>query len=162
VHSRRNGKALPKLDKTSVRAVVTVDSKPSFDDLLLEAIDEAFSSLGKSVKAAIYFHLESTFGIKKNDIPSRITDFSDAIEKVLGTGARHLEILAMKNLHAKIEVTCKWPSFEWPLSKWIVPEVTFQEYVRLMQQNFEGKNENKIEVRDSSDEPEDLQLPKSS
>jgi len=114
-------------------------SKPklSFNKILLAAIDEALSSLGESVKTSIYFHLEETFNIKRWEIPLRINDFSNALEKILGIGARHLEILFMKNLHAKIGVTCEWPAFKWPMCKWIIPEVTFQEYVGLMKQNFE-------------------------
>lgn len=111
--------------------------KPSFNKILLAAIDEALSSLGESVKTSIYFHLEETFNIKRWEIPLRINDFSNALEKIFGIGARHLEILFMKNLHAKIGVTCEWPAFKWSMCKWIIPEVTFQEYVGLMKQNFE-------------------------
>jgi hypothetical protein len=131
--------------------------KKKFNNLLLEAIDEAFSSLGESVKVAIYFHLENTFEIKKSDIPHSVADFSIALGKIFGPGARYLEILFMKNLHAKIEVTCRWPEYRWPLSKWIVPEVRFHEYVRLIRQNFEAKNENKTEMGVLVNEQEELQ-----
>jgi hypothetical protein len=156
MHNREEykGKAAPKLDKDPVVAVLTVGAAPFFNNMLLEAIDEAFSSLGESVKVAIYFYLKNAFGIKKSDIPSRIPDFSTALEKIFGPGARYLEILVMKNLYAKIEVACKWPAYKWPLSKWIVPEMTFQEYVRLMRQNFEAKNENKTEKGFLLDEQE--------
>jgi len=33
-------------------------AKTKFEKLLLEAVDEAFDSLGNSAKQAIYFHLE--------------------------------------------------------------------------------------------------------
>ena len=72
-------------------------------------------------------------------------------------GARSLEILFMKNLHAKIEVTLKWPKNGQSLSKWVVPEVTFQEYVRLMRQNFEAANECKVEMGVLVNEHEELQ-----
>jgi hypothetical protein len=68
----------------------------TFGQLLLEAIDEAFRSLGESVKASIYFHLEDRFQIKRQEIPERIEAFSDALEQVFGLGAKHLEILYMK------------------------------------------------------------------
>jgi hypothetical protein len=151
------GQSTPKLEEAPVGGIVTVGAMPSFNDLLLEAIDEAFSSLGESVRVAIYFHLKNTFGIKKSDIPSRIACFSSALEKIFGAGARHLEILFMKNLHAKLEVTCKWPAYKHPLCKWIIPEVTFQEYIRLMRQNFEAKNENKTETEVLLNEQEELQ-----
>ena len=159
MHSREKcrGRATPKLHEAPVGGTIIVNAVPSFDNLLLEAIDESFSSLGESVKVAIHFHLENTFGINKSDIPSKIAGFSDALEKIFGAGAKHLEILFMKNLHAKLEVTCKWPTYKYPLCKWIVPEVTFQDYVRLMRQNFEAGKENKTEIGVLLDEEEELQ-----
>jgi hypothetical protein len=122
------------------------NSSKSFQQILLEAIDEALASLGENVKTSIYFHLEESFKVRRQDIPYKIDVFSDALERIFGPGARHLEILFIKSLHAKLGVTCKWPVHEWPLSKWIVPEMTFQEYVRFIQQNFEGAHESKIEM----------------
>jgi hypothetical protein len=121
--------------------------KTSFNKILLAAIDKALSSLGENVKTAIYFHLEETFNIKRWEIPLRINDFSNALEKIFGIGARHIEILVMKNLYAKNGFTCEWPTLEWPMCKWIIPEVTFQECVDLMRRNFENTyKKEKMEV----------------
>ena len=75
-----------------------------FDELLLEAIDEALSSIGESVKQSIYFHIQNKF-VAINDIPTHIQDFQGGLEKIFGTGAQFIEILIMKNLHSKIGVT---------------------------------------------------------
>lgn len=72
-----------------------------FEKLLLEAVDESLSSLGDSAKQAIYFHLEKTFKVSKSEIPSKIEEFSEAIEKIFGVGARLLEIQMMKRFHEK-------------------------------------------------------------
>lgn len=72
-----------------------------FEKLLLEAVDESLSSLGDSAKHAIYFHLEKTFKVSKSEIPSKIEEFSEAIEKIFGVGARLLEIQMMKRFHEK-------------------------------------------------------------
>lgn len=128
----------------------------NFDQLLLDAIDEGLSGLGEAGKASIYIHLEGLFNIRKWEIPN-LSVFSNALERIFGLGARHLEILFMKNLHAKLEVTCKWPTYEWPLSKWVVPEMTFQEYVRLMRQNFEAANDDKLKMGILVNEHEELQ-----
>jgi hypothetical protein len=117
-----------------------------FDQILLDAIDEALSTLGENVKTSIYFHLEEVFKIRKQEIPSKLSDFSNALEQFFGLGARSLEIIFMRNLHAKIKVTCKWPEYKWPLSKWIVPEMTFQEYVSRMRESFETARESKMEM----------------
>ena len=129
----------------------------NFDQLLLDAIEEGLSGLGGAGKASVYIHLEGLFNIRKQEIPSKLSAFSNALERIFGLGARHLEILFMKNLHAKLEVTLKWPAYEWPLSKWIVPEMTFQEYVRLMRQNFEDANDDKVQMGILVNEHEELQ-----
>jgi len=129
----------------------------SFEQILLNAIDEALASLGENVKTSIYFHVENTFNIKREDIPQKIGDFSDALERIFSQGAKHLEVLFMKKLHTKIGLVCKWPVQEWPLSKWIVPEMTFHEYVRLMQQNFEAAYENNMEMGILLNEREETQ-----
>ena len=74
----------------------------SFEELLLEAIDEGLSSLGKTCKPFIYFHLEKKFKISKKDIPFRIEDFAEAIEDIFGLGAKLLEIRIMKILFSKM------------------------------------------------------------
>ena len=104
-----------------------------FDSVLLESIDEALNSLGENVKISIYFHLETKFLIARQDIPDRIDDFSNALERIFGLGARHLELLIMKKLHEKIGCQYKW---EGP--KWLVPDLTFGKYVKLMKLYYEG------------------------
>jgi len=73
-----------------------------FDKLLLEAVDEGLSSLGESPKQAIYFYLEKSFNIKKQEIPYKIEAFADAIEKIFGLGANFLENLIVKRLYEKV------------------------------------------------------------
>lgn len=110
-----------------------------FDDILLETIDETLSSLGEPVKNAVYFHLQSNFNISKNEIPKKISAFSDIVQKIFGSGAGRLEIKLMKTLHSKIDVNVKWPEYKARLSKWIVIDMTFVEYVNSMRQNY-GEN----------------------
>jgi hypothetical protein len=76
--------------------------KRDFEKLLLEAVDEGLASLGESSKQAIYFHLEKSFIINKQEIPQKIEAFADAIEKIFGAGADSLEILIMKRLFEKV------------------------------------------------------------
>jgi hypothetical protein len=83
--------------------------------LLLEAIDEALSSLGETPKKAIYYQLETAFNIKTKEIPNKIDDFSRALERLFGVGAKHLEIVFMKNLYAKVRGACEWSAHKWSL-----------------------------------------------
>jgi hypothetical protein len=99
-----------------------------FDKILLESIDEAFSSLGESAKSSIYFHLENKFEISKSDIPDRVCDFSKALEQVFGLAAQHIEILIMKCLNNRVKCTYKWVG-----PKWLVPDLTLTKYVKLLE-----------------------------
>ncbi len=104
----------------------------NYEQILMNSIDEAFSTLGETAKKAIYHHLEHKFKIKKQDIPNNIEAFSSALELVFGLGAKHLEILIMKKLHEKVghQGNSKTPS----------TDMTFGEYVLLMKRVYKEKN----------------------
>ena len=106
-------------------------AKKTFEDLLLESVDEAFASLGESVRQAIYFHLEKKFKLAKKDIPYRPEDFVAGLEKIFGLGARFLEILIMKKLYEKIDQPLKWNENK---------ELVFVDYVAVAKQSFSKKN----------------------
>ncbi len=76
--------------------------KPEFDTLLQSAVDNALTSLGESVKQAIYFHIEHRFNVPRESVSENLGDFQVGLEKIFGIGARFIEILIMKNLHSKI------------------------------------------------------------
>ncbi len=73
-----------------------------FDEILQSAVDEALSTLGESVKETIYFHLQKNFNVPRENVSENLEDFQFGLEKIFGAGAGYLEILIMKNLHAKI------------------------------------------------------------
>jgi len=104
--------------------------REAFENLLLEAVDEALASLGDSAKQAIYYHLEDKFKITKNEIPNRLKDFTEGLEKIFGLGARFIEILIMKKLYEKVG-----QHLEWNESK----ELIFSEYVTAAKQSFQKK-----------------------
>jgi hypothetical protein len=108
------------------------DGRKKFETILLEGIDEAFSTLGQNAKKSIYYHLEYKFIIPKQDIPYRIDDFSDAIEQIFGLAATYLEILIMKKLNGKIACF-----YEWNGPSWLVPDLTFSKYIELLRLSYE-------------------------
>ena len=69
-----------------------------FNEALLEAIDSAFSSLGKSCRRALYFHLETTFRLPRRQIPERPEEFDEALKTIFKRGAAFLEKLILKKL----------------------------------------------------------------
>jgi hypothetical protein len=129
------------------------DHSKKFEDVLQDSIDDAFSSLGEAVKASIYFHLEHKFLITRQEIPYRIEDFSDALDRIFGLGAKHLELLIMKHLYEKVNCLYRW---EGP--KWLVPDLTFKEYVELIRIAYaDEKKTGKVEVIvDAGDKQEQL------
>ena len=108
-----------------------MDTGESFYKIFEEAIDEAFSSLGEPTRKAIYIHLKDSFGIAKSEIPYRINDFSDALEKIFGPAARNLEILCIKNIQAKARI-----DYKWDLPESSGSELTFEEYIHIVKQNY--------------------------
>jgi hypothetical protein len=122
------------LDKPRFLIELPLETKQPIYDVLLDAIDESFSSFGEASKKSIYHFLELK-GIKKEEIPYRIEDFQNALEQLLGLGARSLEILFIKNLHEKVKATYKWnmPSL-------VIPELTFKDYLKLIIDDFEKAN----------------------
>ena len=101
--------------------------RKAFENILIKAVDEGLASLGESAKQAIYFHLEDSFKIAKKDIPYRLEDFTDGLEKIFGLGAHFIEILIMKSLFEKIGQPLEWNEKK---------ELVFVEYVAAAKQSF--------------------------
>jgi hypothetical protein len=95
-------------------------TKEEFKVAIIETIDEIFSSFSNLDKQKIYFHLENSFKIKKQEIPCKIEDFADAIEQMFGVGAKLIEIRIIEALHKRI------PDFMFSPKK---GAVIFKEYV---------------------------------
>jgi len=105
--------------------------RTDFEKLMLEAIDEGLSSLGESSKQAIYFHLEKTFDIKREEITDRLSAFSQAIENIFGVGAGCLEILIMQRLYEKVGGILRWDKKK---------GFSFAEYVTIAKRSFREKS----------------------
>ncbi|MEM3823647.1 MAG: hypothetical protein QXH87_01810 [Candidatus Bathyarchaeia archaeon] len=103
-------------------------ARKTFDELLLEAVDEALASLGESAKQSIYFHLQDKFKLSKDDIPKHVKEFADGLEKIFGVGARFLEILIMKRLYAHVGQPLEWDENE---------EFIFVNYVEAARRSFQ-------------------------
>ncbi len=105
-----------------------------FREILIEAVDQAFLNLGEKTSSAIYFYLQTKFAVSKEEIPDKIEDFADALEQIFGTGAPKLQILIMKYLKEKVNAAYKWVG-----PKWLVPDLTFVKYVKLMELSCENE-----------------------
>jgi len=117
-----------------------------FESFLLEAVDDGLSSLGESSKQTIYYHLEKSFNLRREDIPTRINAFTQAIENIFGVGANFVEVLIMKKLYDKIGGVLIWNESE---------RFGFMEYLTKAQRTFNEKNTIRtVNELMESDEPE--------
>jgi len=114
------------------------ENKTKFEEILLEAIDEGLSLLGESPKQALYFHLEETYNMNRQDIPYKIEEFTNAIEKIFGAGAKMLKIQMMKCIFKKIGYSFK----HYPKQK----SLTFKEYIAAVKR--EKNNNGDIEEQE--------------
>ena len=143
----------PETNTIAKRVVAIATSSKSlrqeqFDKFLVQAIDEALVSLGEPVKNTFYQHLTDDFGITKDDIPNKLGEFCNIIHKIFGLGASRLEMKFMRNLSARAKTSDNWPEYEWPLAKWIVMEVSFEEFIHKVRSGYEseGASKNKQNV----------------
>jgi hypothetical protein len=97
---------------------------PNFEKTLQEAIDETLSTLGENSKKTIYQHLENEYKIAKNEIPSKIEAFADALEQSFGVGAKLIEMNIIKALHERNQDFMYFPK---------KGEIVFTEYVERLQ-----------------------------
>jgi hypothetical protein len=87
--------------------VVSEDSnltQNDFDKILLSAVVEGLCLLGDSSKQAIIFHLETSFQLKEENIPSNLTEFKKALEGIFGPGATCLEEIIVKRLNENLDL----------------------------------------------------------
>lgn len=80
----------------------------SFEKTFLEAIDEAFYSIGNDSNQIIYDYLEKKFMLNKLNIPKRIEDFSECLNRIFGFSAKILELRIMNNLYLKVGDSFKY------------------------------------------------------
>lgn len=80
----------------------------SFEKIFMEAIDEAFYSIGIDCAQTIYYCLEKKFLLNKQNIPDQIEEFSVAMNKIFGIAAKILEIRIMNNLYQRTEKSFKY------------------------------------------------------
>ena len=95
----------------------------SFEATLIKAVDDSFSSFGHSCKQAIYFQLENTFKIQKQEIPFKIAEFADSLQQIFGIGAKLVELKIIGALHEKIRDFTYFPVKE---------DLVFTEYIESL------------------------------
>jgi len=75
--------------------------KTQLDMKIMEAVDESLASFGDSVRQVVYFQLQSNYNVPKQEIPTKIEEFAEAIEAIFGIGARLIEMKIIETLYSK-------------------------------------------------------------
>jgi len=80
----------------------------SFDDLLLETIDDVLKQVfGKKPAKIIIQSMKKNYFLEWEEIPSKVEVFADALGKILGLGAI-IEDLILESLHSNLGLELKW------------------------------------------------------
>ncbi len=104
-------KEKPRLVEDTTTPIVVparIDSEShslSFDQLLLNSIDEALKHLfNDAAVGAIYFYLKIMCQLPLEEIPSKSEAFSSSIHKLLGSGASVIEEATLKLLYSELNL----------------------------------------------------------
>jgi hypothetical protein len=79
-------------------------TKKSFNEVLLEAVDEGLLIIGESGRKAIYFHLQNSYSLRKEDIPDKPEVFVEGLRKIFGLGAQAIEKSIVRCLCDKLGI----------------------------------------------------------
>jgi hypothetical protein len=72
--------------------------------VLLEAVDEGLLILGESARKGIYFHLQNTVSLKREDVPDKPETLAEGLQKIFGAGAVVIEKAIVKSLYSKLGI----------------------------------------------------------
>jgi hypothetical protein len=78
------------------------ETRKNFDELFMDAVDEALKVLSESGRQMLFFHLEKSYSIKRHEISQKPEAFAAGLEKIFGAGALVLEKLIIKNLYSQL------------------------------------------------------------
>ena len=76
----------------------------SFKEALIEAVDEGLLMLGESGRDVVYFHLQHSYGPRKENIPDNPEIFTECLRKIFGLGAQVIEKSIVKALCRRLEI----------------------------------------------------------
>ena len=92
-------------------------AQQSPEQKVLECIDRGMGSLGESSKAAIYWHIEHTYGVARGEIPRNAQKFRRSLEALFGLGAAVLERLIVMEIRSEFKIPSKVESLEEAIKK---------------------------------------------
>jgi hypothetical protein len=95
-----------------------VANSSEFNKLLLEAVDHALLVLGETARLTIYDCVESSYQIKREEIPEKLEALHGALTDLLGRGGSMVERVAAENLYRSLHLTFE-PNENWALVDYV-------------------------------------------
>jgi hypothetical protein len=68
------------------------------------AVDEALLVPGEIVRTAIYDRIERSYQLRREEIPEKLETFHQALQDLLGAGAKVMEKLIAKSLYRRLKL----------------------------------------------------------
>ena len=84
----------------------------TFYHRVLECVDRGMAPVGESARQAIYWHIEHSQHLKRDEIPRKPTQFIKALEEMLGPGAKTLEKTIVGEMKREFNLNHGTVSFE--------------------------------------------------
>jgi KaiC/GvpD/RAD55 family RecA-like ATPase len=91
-------RVLPSVEPSSMTQSTSVE------DALLQAVDSGLLALGEIVRDTLYDRFDKKYQLKREEIPERLGTFHDALQVMLGAGARVIETQIAKNLVSRLDI----------------------------------------------------------
>jgi hypothetical protein len=71
---------------------------------VLDAVDHGLLALGAVVRETIYWRIEESHQVKREEIPENLDGFYKALQQLLGRGAEVISHLIAKNLFTRLDL----------------------------------------------------------
>ena len=86
-----------------------LEKTTSFNEILLDSIDEVLTVIGNSIKLLIYTQIKNSLGIGKEEIPDQLEGFTNVLQRILGAGARQIELQLIKQIQRRTGINFPAP-----------------------------------------------------
>lgn len=71
---------------------------------LVMAVDDGLLAFGESVRHAVYYHIQKSYQVKREEVPDKLEAFHKALKDLFGAGATIIEKLMAKNLCSRLNL----------------------------------------------------------
>ena len=79
--------------------------RETFENKVLDCVDSGLGSLGQTAGKTMYWYMEYTFGLRREEIPRRPEAFVRSMRQMLGSGAEVLERSIIKELEQVFKIS---------------------------------------------------------